>query len=365
MNLRKLMGLAVLIVVAVVVLILTMVDFDSLKRKVPERLAPLTLNLYYGGEKEGFLNNPEVLAILDEDYKIQLNGTRRGSIAMSTTDNTTDQHCIWPSNQVAVELARRSGKSVISDQVIFNSPIVFYTWAPVTAALTKAGIVEERENTHYIIKPQELIKLAAAKEKWESLGLDLYGSIKVFSSDPRKSNSGNMWAALLAGMLNNGEVIDETTVDNVLPQLVAYFRSMGFMEEGSGDIFENFLNQGMGARPMIVGYESQLPEFILKHPEYQTVIKEQINILYPEPTIFSSHPLIVLKPECERLTEAFRDPRIQAIAWSQHGFRSGFVGVESDPTVLTVTGIPASINKVMPMPSALVMERIIGSLSNL
>jgi hypothetical protein len=201
-------------------------------------------------------------------------------------------------------------------------------------------------------------------KRWkEDLGLNIYGPVRIFSTDPRKSNSGNMWAGLLASVLNGGAVITTETLPGVLPELQDYFRAMGYMEHSSGDIFENFLSQGMGPRPIIVGYENQLVEFVLAHPESADYIKDKIRTLYPEPTVFSSHPLISLNPACKRLAAALQDKEIQTLAWKAHGFRSGLLGVENDPSVLAVAGIPASVELVIPLPRAAEMQAIIDSLN--
>ena len=361
---RKLIGIGILVVVAAVAVIATQVDWEGLQRDVPTRLSPVTLSIYYGGEKSRFLKNPEIEKILSDRYKITLQATKRGSIEMSTTDDTTGQHCIWPSNQVAVALAKRSGKTVLRDENIFNSPIVFYAWRPVTEALATAGIVEQRSGGHYVVKSRELVDMVIAGKRWkDDLGLNIYGPIRIFSTDPRKSNSGNMWSGLLANLMNGGEVATDASIGAVLPRVTSYFQSMGHMEHSSGDIFENFLKQGMGSRPIIVGYENQLPEFILEHPDYKTLIQNKITILYPEPTVFSSHPLISLKAPCKRLEEALKDKEVQDIAWRMHGFRTGLLGVTNDPSVLGATGIPESVDLVIPMPDASVMSRIIQSLN--
>ena len=60
---------------------------------------------------------------------------------------------------------------------------------------------------------------------------------------------------------------------------------------------------------------------------------------------------------------ALQDPEIQPLASEKHGFRSGMLGVQNDPKLLKVAGIPPSIENVMPMPTARVMDRIITSLA--
>ncbi|MEO1307821.1 MAG: hypothetical protein AAFV38_07780, partial [Pseudomonadota bacterium] len=130
----------------------------------------------------------------------------------------------------------------------------------------------------------------------------------------------------------------------------------------SGDIFENFLNQGIGARPIIVGYENQLVEFLFANSDYSDLIRQRIRVIYPEPTIFASHPLISLTPNCSRLTEALLDPDIQALAWSDHGFRTGLVGVENDMKLISAANMPETISLVVPMPTAAVLEEVIDAI---
>ena len=114
----------------------------------------------------------------------------------------------------------------------------------------------------------------------------------------------------------------------------------------------------------MVGYENQLVEFVLQHPEHAPLIKQQIRILYPRPTVWSNHPMIALTPNGERLLQAMKDPEIQRIAWERHGFRSGMVGIQNDPKVLEVVGIPTRIENVMQMPRPSVMQKLLGAVGH-
>lgn len=51
-------------------------------------------------------------------------------------------------------------------------------------------------------------------------------------------------------------------------------------------------------------------------------IVEQVRVLYPEPTIYSDHPLIALNPNAHRLIDALNDEELQKRAWAGFGFRS-------------------------------------------
>jgi hypothetical protein len=104
-------------------------------------------------------------------------------------------------------------------------------------------------------------------------------------------------------------------------------------------------------------------EFVTENARYSDLIKSKIKVIYPEPTIFASHPLISLKPACKRLAEALVDPVLQQIAWAEHGFRTGLIGVENDPALITVSKMPETIALVVPMPSAGVMTDIVDALN--
>ena len=66
------------------------------------------------------------------------------------------------------------------------------------------------------------------------------------------------------------------------------------MESSSSDLFDQFLKTGMGAKPLIAGYENQLLEFAVENPDTWEQIKGDIVIMYPTPTVWSSHVYIAL-----------------------------------------------------------------------
>ena len=115
-------------------------------------------------------------------------------------------------------------------------------------------------------------------------------------------------------------------------------------------------------RPLTVGYESQIAEYALQHPEAVGLLRQKIVTLYPLPTMWSSHPLIAETAKCNRLIDALQDRDIQKLAWERHGFRSGLIGVTNDPKVLAIAGIPEHIDSVVPMPKADAVEIITDAL---
>ena len=246
---------------------------------------------YVGGEKIGLLEDEQVRKILKDKYRLSLDYNRAGSIEMVTTLDRTGQDFLFPSNQTALELFEREGGSPEKSQIVFNTPIVLYTHAAVAEALTAEGVFSQSGGV-LTADMEQLVALMESGAQWSDVGLpELYGSVTVGTTDPAKSNSGNMFAGLLANVLCGGSVGEED-LPELLPRLQALFQKLGYMESSSSDLFDQFLKTGMGAKPLIAGYESQLLEFAVQEPETWEQIQGDIVLVYPTPTVWSSHVFI-------------------------------------------------------------------------
>ena len=182
------------------------------------------------------------------------------------------------------------------------------------------------------------------------------------TTDPTKSNSGNMFAGLLANTLCGG-VADESNLAEILPRLQNIFQKLGYMESSSSDLFDQFLKTGMGAKPLIAGYENQLLEFAVENPDTWEQIKGDIVMMYPTPTVWSSHVYIALDGAGTAGIDALLDEDIQRLAWEKHGFRTGVYDTPTDAAHFGVSGIAEELTQVAPMPDANTMDRIIKALS--
>jgi hypothetical protein len=184
----------------------------------------------------------------------------------------------------------------------------------------RTGIAAKQGDALCISDFGKLLSLDLAGRKWSDIGVaELYGKIAIASTDPNKSNSGMMFAGLMANVLQ-GEVVDAKTVDARLPAIQAFYSRLGYMESTTGVLFDQYLRTGVGSYPLIVGYENQIVEFARQNPE------------------------------------------IQKIAWEQHGFRTALAGAQNDPKILQVQGIPESVTKVIPMPTPEVMDMILAAI---
>ena len=189
---------------------------------------------------------------------------------------------------------------------------------------------------------------------------ELYGTVSVDTTDPARSNSGNMFAALLADVLNGGQTLSPEKVDEILPQLQAIFGKLGYMETSSSDLFDQFLRMGVGATPIAAGYESQIIEYAMLHPDEYEAVRDDIVVLYPAPTVWSAHVLIALDDAGKTLIRGLQDEEVQKLAWEKHGFRTG--NYEISDKELGVPGIADNITQVAQVPSYDVMRRIIDGL---
>ena len=327
---------------------------------ISNRQAVTEINGYVGGEKIGLLEDEEVQDILRDRYKLVIDYAKAGSIDMITAD-AGGRDFLFPSNQTALELYRQYNGDPLKSEIILNTPIVLYTRSAVAQALTDSGIASLNDGVYTV----DMVKLTGAIENgtaWAEIGLpQLYGSMTVGTTDPTKSNSGNMFAGLLANTLCGG-VADESSLDEILPRLQNIFQKLGYMESSSSDLFDQFLKTGMGAKPLIAGYENQLLEFAVENPDTWEQIKGDIVMMYPTPTVWSSHVYIALDEMGTAGIDALLDQDIQRIAWEKHGFRTGVYDTPTDAEHFGVAGIADEITQVAPMPDAGTMDRIIKAL---
>jgi hypothetical protein len=326
--------------------------------------AAQTVTLRYGSEKKGFLHDPEVQEILRDKYGLTIDGTKMGSLEMSE-GSLEGIDALWPSSELAAALfaSRHPGVSYKKNNA-FSTPIVFYSWPAITDALIKSGIVEQRDKVYYIIKLKNYLDMMVKGQTWKSLGLPYQnGTLTIRCTDPRLSNSGYLLSGLLSIVMNDGQMVDEPGIVSHLPMLKGIFAGMGYMENSSGILFDKYIKQGQGAFPLIANYESLLVEFYKAHPDSRQVIKDNIRVLIPEPTVWSEHPLIGLTAKGQALMQALQDETLQKLAWERFGFRTGgIMGMGKNGDVLTELGLPKQIQSVTPLPSAAVMEKILAAL---
>ncbi|MDR3147612.1 MAG: hypothetical protein LBU00_04460 [Treponema sp.] len=351
-------------IAGLVILVLVIAAAMVYQTVVKPKLQKITVDGYLGGEKSGLFDDERFAGAMVKEYGLTIHYKKAGSIDMVSAP-LENMDYLFPSSYTALELYKqRYGSAYKRAELVFNSPIVLYTRKTVADAFKNRGWVHSDGNTGYI-DLSALIEAVLADTKWGDIGLDeLYGSIYVISTDPLKSNSGNMFAGLVANMLNHGEVATAESLTTDGQELKRFFSKLGYLESSSADLFNSFLRTGIGAKPVIVGYESQILEFSVEHPEDWNYIRDDIVVLYPEPTVWSAHPFIALTDQGNRVLDALLEAEIQTLAWETHGFRTGIASAEQTTQRFDIQGVPGQVTKVIQLPTPDTMQRIMDIIAN-
>ena len=142
-----------------------------------------TVSGYIGSEKANFLDNPEVQRILRDRFDITVEFRKAGSFEMLNLSHDGLDY-LWPSSQVALEKYREDFGAPLSSAVIFNSPIVFYSWTPIAESLRAGGFISIDGNVQRASLPPILNAILSGRS-WADLGVDgVFGPFTVTSTDP-------------------------------------------------------------------------------------------------------------------------------------------------------------------------------------
>ena len=328
-----------------------------------------TIYVATGGGKEDFIADPEVNEILRKKYKLEVvydswsNGKTvvqpliRESVGFGNQDiidklsngdtsitvnssGVSKYDALFTSDQRFYDYYKlypdkSAGESdryqVLEGGLTLNTPIVIYSWKEVADKLIEQGIVtKEDSGVYYITDMNKLINYILEGKKWSDIGLtDLYGNINIASTDPVSSSPGATYYGLLLSILGNGQIQEEGLNEN-LSKLLTFYQKSGYMNNTPADLFERYLKTGMGGEPMIVDYEKSLIDFANSNPNGFNQVKDDIVVLYPKPTIWNSHCFAAFTDNGKKLYKALQDEKIQQIAWSKYGFRTGITGGNYD-----------------------------------
>lgn len=355
MDKKKIIGILIFVVLVVALVFVKVFNDNSKENKGLESKDLKQVFVATGGGKEDFIADKEVVDILENEYNLDVvyDSWSNGKMIVNdlVRENGDGYDLMFCSDQRFYDYYKLSpNKSkgeadryrVLDGSLTLNTPIVIYSWAQVVDALINEKIVTEKDGVYYITDMDKLLQYILEGKKWSDIGLDmLYGSINIDSTDPVTSSPGATYYGLLLSIMSGGTVTDENIEAN-LPKLKEFYEKSGYMNNTPADLFDKYLKTGMGAEPMIVDYEKSIIDFANSNPDAYNDIKDEIRILYPTPTIWNSHCIATFTEEGNEYFEAFENKKIQEIAWSKYGFRTGITGGSYDVSKLGL-GIPKSI----------------------
>ena len=343
--------------VGILIFLIIILGIVGIQKFVTNNTKTITLYGAVGGGKENLLEDEEFLDILKTKYKITVvnDSWSNGKLVKNDVvrEDGSNYDFIFFSDQrfydyykTAADTANGEAEryTVQKGSLTLNTPVVIYSWDEVTDALIDEEIVTEKNGVYYITDMEKLLNYILEGKSWKDIGLEsLYGKINIDSTDPVTSSPGATYYGLVASIMAGGQLTDDN-IDEILPKLKEFYEKSGYMNNTPADLFQLYLKTGMGAKPMIVDYEKSIIDFANSNPEGYAQVKDRIRILYPTPTIWNSHCIATLTEEGNTYYDVFEDTKIQKLAWSKYGFRTGVTGGSYDVSDVKVEGIPQSID---------------------
>ncbi|MGN0287760.1 MAG: hypothetical protein ACI4B6_08850 [Atopobiaceae bacterium] len=360
LNKGKLIGL-VLVVAAVVVV----GGLMAWQRSQPEPQQPAEATKvtgYLGGEKISLFEDQK-FKDLAAQAGLQVDYRKAGSYDMMTADlNGMDY--LFPSSQAAAAYGAAQGVQPQSSDIILNSPIVVYSYRDVADSLVASGIMS-KDGDVYRLDVAAAAQAMLANNTWADVGCSAgYGQFRIDSTDPQKSNSGNEWAALLATVLNGGSPATVDSVQRDAASLKAIFAKSGWMETSSEDSFNQFLTMGKASKLMMVGYESQVIDFAVNNPDAYAQVKDDLVVCYTTPTVWSTHVLMALDDNGQKLHDFLKSTDVQKLAWESHGFRGATLLDTEGPSGFGIPGLAETVPASVELPGNDAMQELLRQLAS-
>ncbi|MBR4262152.1 MAG: hypothetical protein IKQ35_02165 [Bacilli bacterium] len=369
---ESVIGIAIVILVIVIVVVIATSTGANSKKGLKK------VYVATGGGKEDFLADPDIVKIMEDKYKLDVtydswsNGKTvqlplvRESVHLGkenlleseinvNSSSASKYNVLFTSDERFYDYYKLSpdkskGEAdryyVKDGSLTLNTPIVIYSWKDVADVLIKQNIVTVEDGVYYITDMNKLLNYIFEGKTWSDIGLNsIYGKINIYSTDPVTSSPGATYYGLLLSVLTGGDNSMEK-VNQALPKLKEFYTKSGYMNNTPADLFEMYLKQGQGAKPMIVDYEKSIIELATSDPEAYDAVANKMVILYPKPTVWNSHCIATFDDVGNEYLNAYKDKELQKIAWTKYGFRVGVTGGSYNVKDVKVKGIPQELTSI-------------------
>jgi len=327
--------------------------FSSVRqRSDASRPAPLALvRGVIGSEKEPFFRDPAVVAAFSRNgLKLQVDTA--GSREIATTFDLAAYDFAFPAGVPAADKIKRDRKVVTVYQPYFT-PIAVATFKPIAGVLQKAGLAKPLGSDYWTLDMKAYLALVGKRTRWTDLpGNTAYRpgkSVLIASTDVRTSNSAAMYLAVASYVANGDTPVENNTQgDKIVDRVAPLFLRQGLQESSTEGPFEDYLTIGSGKTPMALIYEAQ---FLARKAAKDGSITDDRVLMYPDPTVFTKHTLVPLKPNGDTVGKLLTtDPELKRLA-VKYGFRTADAaatrrylaerGVPTPPDLVQVVEPPA------------------------
>ncbi|MEV7006968.1 hypothetical protein [Streptosporangium sp. NPDC051022] len=275
-----------------------------------------------GSEKKPFFDDPRVRAVFAK-HGLRVEVDTAGSRQIATEVKLDDYAFAFPSSLPAAEKIKKDRK-VATTFSPFYSPMAIATFQPIADLLTKAGLVRDSGQGHQVFDVAKYLDLVAKGTRWDKLpGNTAYPARKrvlLTTTDVRTSNSAAMYLAITSYVANGDDVVKTSAqVSKAAGAVAPIFLDQGYSQSSSEAPFDDYLVMGSGKTPMVMIYEAQYLSHVFAG---DGSIRPEMRLLYPSPTVLSSHTLVPFTPKAAEVGRLLtEDPELRGLA-ARYGFRT-------------------------------------------
>ena len=311
-----------------------------------------------GSEKVPFFSDERVLAEFRENG-LEVTVQKAGSREIATDFNLNAYDFAFPAGVPAAEKIQEVS-GVNSSYAPFFTPMAIASWEPIAELMVASGLAEN-QGGYYTVDMDAFLTLVETETRWDELeNNSLFNTnrgILITSTDVRTSNSAAMYLALASYVANENQVVPNlSAAQEDIDFLSDLFLRQGLRPDSSATPFEDYLIKGMGHSPIVMIYESQ---FIAQAALENGSISSDMALMYPEPTIFSTHTLVPLSENGHKIGELLEtDPELRQLS-IEYGFRNSDRAYFNQFVYQNNIILPDNIVAVIDPPSYEVLEGII------
>jgi hypothetical protein len=346
--------------IALAVVLLVGVVFAVVRGRSDEAAPPdlRTVRGVIGSEKLAFFADRRVRdAFARHGLAVEVDPA--GSRQIATTVELDGYDFAFPSSAPAAERIQQNRKAART-YAPFSSPMVIATFDPIVTLLTGQGVVRPGQ----VFDVAKYLELTAAGTRWDQLpnntDFPARKNVLVTTTDPRDSNSAAMYLAITSFVANGGVVASPEAEARVLPAVGKLFLEQGYTQSSTDGPFEDYLSAGMGKTPMVLAYEAQFVDRVVRG---DSTIRPGMALLYPAPTVLSKHTLVPLKPPGDEVGELLTsDAELGKLA-ATFGFRTADPRYFDEVVREHGVRVPTTVVDVVEPPSYETLERMLEAIA--
>lgn len=317
-----------------------------------------------GSEKEAFFNDPRVQAAFAK-HGLTVRIEKAGSRAIATHPHLANVDFAFPAGEPAgtkIQQVTKTTKAIIP----WYTVMAVASWRPIAEILEANGLAQQEGGHWYLLDLRGLLELSANGTRWRDLKhserYSIGRTVLVSTTDVQKSNSAAMFLSLASYLFNHDNVVQsQDEIAAVVPKVAPLFLRQGFQDSSSAGPFEDYKLIGMGKMPLVMIYEAQFIEELIKQEPLPN--RDDMVLMYPKPTVYAKQVFIPFNARGEQLGQLLEsDPALQALA-AEYGWRTHDSAGQLKLWQQRSVSVPADLVDVVSPPRYEVVEAMIDGIA--